>query len=79
MGLTGAVEVIQCTCITLIAPVLLPQSAEEFKLCSKSVGSTGHGETWDRASAMTLSLPLKYSICTLYWASLSKSLQSWTG
>ena len=70
MGLSGAVEVIWCTCITLITPALLPQSIGDIKLWLRPIGSTGHGGTWDRASVITFSFPLGEDL---------KSLQSWTG
>ena len=66
MGLTDAVEMIGCTCIALMAPVLLPQCVGDLKLWLKPIGSTVHGETWGRASAMTFLFPLKYSMYISY-------------
>ena len=61
MGLTGAVEVIWCTCIMSIALAFLPQDVGDFMLWSRLIGSTGCGKMWGSASAMTFSFPLKYS------------------
>ena len=47
-----------------------------FRLVLQSWGSSFRGATLDSASAMTFSLPLRYSMCTSYWASLRSSLYS---
>ena len=47
-----------------------------FRLVLQSWGSSFRGAALDNASAMTFSLPQRYSMCTSYWASLRSSLCS---
>ena len=47
-----------------------------FRLVLQSWGSSFRGATLDSASAMTFSLPKRYSMCTSYWAALRSCLCS---
>ena len=47
-----------------------------FRLVSQSCDSGFSGVTLESASAMTFSLPLRYSMCTSYCASLNNCLCS---
>ena len=47
-----------------------------FRLVLQSCGSSVRGPTLKSVSAMTFSLPHRYSMCTSYWASLRSSLCS---
>ena len=47
-----------------------------LRLSLQSMCSDLRDVTLERASAITFSFPLKYSMCTSYWASLRSSLCS---
>ena len=47
-----------------------------FRLLLQSCGSSVRDPTLESASAMTFSLPHRYSLCTSYWASLRNNLCS---
>ena len=47
-----------------------------FRLVLQSCGSSFRGATLESTSAMTFSLPQRYSMCTSYWDSLRSSLCS---
>ena len=65
-GLTDAICVIWCTGIFSML----------FGLLLQSCGSGFRGATLESASAVTFSVPQRYSMCTSYWASLRSSLCS---
>ena len=69
LGLAGVISV-----ILMDMEILSMLSRLVLQSCGS--GAEFRGATLESASAMTFSLPQRYSMCTSYWASLRSSLCS---